>query len=245
MKYEIEKKYEYLKDFVLQIQKHFRMEKSYIHKERNEVKELDHSGKIIVVKSFQVLSMPRRFIYTFLQKSKAKRSFLYSQKLKNFAPKPIAYVEFFRWKLLEESYYLCEKFDFDFTIREVLFDENFYDRENILKQFAIFTYNLHNNGIYHLDYSPGNILIKKDKKNYTFSVVDVNRMAFFKPNLTQRMKNFERLTRSEQDLEIIAKEYAKVSEEDGEDCMRLIKYYSKKHTYIFNFKRKIRGKETI
>ncbi len=243
MKYELADKYEQFEDFTKNIQEHFKEEKSNIHKARNEIKVLTYNDKKIVVKSFEVLSFFKRFIYTFLRASKAKRTFLYSKKLGFFTPKPIAYIEFFKNGLLEKSYCLNEKFNFDFTIREPLMDNNFQDKKEILKQFAIFTCKLHDEKIYHLDYSPGNILIKKEKDGYSFKIVDVNRMKFFAPNLKQRMKNFERLTQNDEDLKIIAKEYAKIINEDELTCKKLAIYYSKKHTLFFTFKRKIRGKK--
>lgn len=44
--------------------------------------------------------------------------------------------------------------------------------------FAEFTARLHEAGILHLDYSPGNILYDKIGEEYHFSLVDINRMHF-------------------------------------------------------------------
>ena len=49
--------------------------------------------------------------------------------------------------------------------------------EDKLSAFARYTAALHQAGILHLDYSPGNILIHQNETNeYSFSLVDVNRM---------------------------------------------------------------------
>ncbi|WP_315982186.1 hypothetical protein [Aliamphritea spongicola] len=52
--------------------------------------------------------------------------------------------------MLQQSYYLSEAFDYDFTIREPLLDADFPDREAILRAFARFSLKLHNDG-----FSPG------------------------------------------------------------------------------------------
>ena len=72
-------------------------------------------------------------------------------------------IEFYKFGLLDESYFVSEKFDYDFTIREPLLDINFPNKNEILKIFAKFTFQLHEVGIFHFDYSPGNILIKKER----------------------------------------------------------------------------------
>lgn len=46
--------------------------------------------------------------------------------------------------------------------------------------FAEFTARLHEAGILHLDYSPGNILYDKIGEEYHFSLVDINRMHLAK-----------------------------------------------------------------
>ena len=57
-------------------------------------------------------------------------------KIKDFTPKPIGYIEFYKFGLLDESYFVSEKFDYDFTIREPLLDINFPNKNEILKAFC-------------------------------------------------------------------------------------------------------------
>ena len=82
-------------------------------------------------------------MYTFFKPSKAKKSYENSVKICDFVPKPIGYIEFERFGLIGESYFISENFSYDFTIREVLKDTNFKDRENIFKTFAKFSFELH------------------------------------------------------------------------------------------------------
>ena len=164
-----------------------------IHKARNELKVIEHRGKKYVLKSFKVPHIINKLIYTFLRPSKAKRSYLNSMLLEGFTPKPIAYVEYKEYGLLSSSYFLSDCFDYDFTIREPLLDTNFKDRDEIFKAFARFTLSLHDNGFFFIeDYSPGNILIKRQADEYFFQVVDVNRLTIKTIDETLRSRGFEK-----------------------------------------------------
>ena len=151
------KKFEY---FLCNIKQFFKENSNTIHKARNELKVIEHENQKLVVKYFKIPHFINKIVYTFFKKSKAQKSYEYALKIKDFTPKPIGYIEFYKFGLLDESYFVSEKFDYDFTIREPLLDINFPNKNEIFKAFAQFTFDLHENGIYHLDYSPGNILIK-------------------------------------------------------------------------------------
>ena len=66
---------------------------------------------------------------------------------------------------------------------------------------------MHEADIEHLDYSPGNILIKVISGNYVFKIVDINRMEFRNLNHTERLENFSKLWAKDEDLTIIVKFY--------------------------------------
>ncbi len=71
-------------------------------------------------------------------------------------------------------------------------NNNLKDREEIIKKFVAFTYNLHKNCVYHKDYSAGNILVfKNDKNEYDFSLVDINRMEFKAIDLELGLDNLQ------------------------------------------------------
>jgi len=224
--------------FVKDIQKHFQSSTSTIHKARNEIKIINN----FVVKSFKKPSFLKSIIYS-LTPSKAKRSYLYSLKLKEFAPKPIGYIEFYKNNLLQDSYFVSEKFEYDFTIREVLLDKNFKDRKKILKEFANFSYRLHNNDILHLDYSPGNILIRVEQGEYIFKVVDLNRMKFKKLTIKDRMKNFAKLWISDDDLKIVVSEYEELIGVKNlyKEALKFSHALKKK----VNFKKRLKGIEVV
>ena len=168
-----------------------------------------------------------------------------SLKIGNFTPQPIGYIEFISSSLLEESYFISERFNYDFTIREPLLQFDFENRDEILKGFARFTYELHEAEILHQDYSPGNILIKREDDSFTFKVVDINRMEFRPLTLDERLKNFSKLWATTPDIIIMAKEYAKISNEDEEYCINKMCHYNTKHKNRINMKKRLKGIEVV
>lgn len=238
----IEERYEaLLKD----IKNYFLSATDSIHKARNEIKIIDFNGESLVVKSFKIPSILNKIVYTFFRDSKAKKSYENSIKIIDFVPKPIGYVEFKKFGLMHESYFVSENFKYDFTIREPLLQTDFKNKDGVFKAFAKFTYRLHEQGIFHLDYSPGNILIKKENESYIFKIVDINRMEFKHLSLDERLKNFAKLWAKDEDLKIIIKEYSKLIESDEEGCIRIAIKESQAHKDRKNAKKRLRGEAVV
>ncbi|WP_455755660.1 lipopolysaccharide kinase InaA family protein [Sulfurimonas sp.] len=244
-KYQLNDKSTIFKDFLLNIKSYFESNTQTIHKARNELKIIPHANIDTVVKSFKVPNILRRVIYTYFRDSKAKKSYEYSIKIKEFTPKPIGYIEFYENSLITDSYFVSEKFDYDFTIREPLLDSKFENRDEIFKAFARFTYKLHKNNILHQDYSPGNILIKKSDDGFILKVVDINRMEFRELSLDERLKNFNKLWAKDDEIETMAKEYARVSNEDESKCIQIAQNYNTKHKNKINMKKRLKGIEVV
>jgi len=231
--------------FLKNIQNYFYASQNSIHKARNEIKIIDFNGESLVVKSFKTPNIINKIIYTFFRDSKAKKSYENSMKIFDFVPKPIGYIEFHKFGLIDDSYFVSEKFDYDFTIREPLRDDNFENKKEIFEAFAKFTYDLHENEILHLDYSPGNILIKKEDENYIFKIVDINRMEFRTLSVDERVKNFAKLWAKDDDLRTIIKEYAKLIGKDEQSCIETSLKYSQAHKDRKNMKKRLRGVEIV
>ncbi|MCW8896105.1 lipopolysaccharide kinase InaA family protein [Sulfurimonas sp.] len=227
------------------IKSYFSKSNNSIHKARNEIKIINFDNKELVVKSFKIPNIINKIIYTFFKDSKAKKSYINSIKIVDFVPKPIGFIEFRKFGLINDSYFVSENFNYDFTIREPLLDGNFKDKENIFKAFAKFTLKLHENGIFHLDYSPGNILIKKEANNYIFKIVDINRMQFKTLNLDDRLKNFSKLWAKDDDLTTIIKKYSKLTNNDERLCIEIALKYSQAHKDRKNAKKRKRGQKVV
>jgi serine/threonine protein kinase len=227
------------------IQSYFYNSHDSIHKARNEIKIIDFEGERLVVKSFKIPNAINKIVYTIFKDSKAKKSYENSVKIIDFVPKPIGYIEFKKFGLIDESYFVSEKFDYDFTIREPLLQADFKDKEEVFKAFSRFTYNLHEKDIFHLDYSPGNILIKEENGTYVFKIVDINRMEFKPLNLDDRLKNFAKLWAKDEDLKTIVKEYARLSSENEQKCIDIALQYSQEHKDRKNAKKRLRGEAVV
>ena len=184
---------------------------------RNIIKKFDLNSLKINIKSFKVPNIINSFVYNFFRKGKAERSYFYALKLLSLGintPTPIAFFEFKNLFFLSKSYYVSEQLEYDFSIRDVIKDLRFPDRDKILKLFVKFTFKLHENNINYLDHSPGNTLIVKKKFNYDFYLIDLNRMKFENMSLNKRMQNFERLSQDTSILSIFSKEYSELYSKD-------------------------------
>lgn len=81
------------------------------------------------------------------------------------------------------------------------YQRNFYEFGNadverckdLIIAFAQYTANLHQAGIMHRDYSPGNILFDQIDGEYHFMLVDINRMTFGEISVDMGCANFARL----------------------------------------------------
>jgi hypothetical protein len=230
------------KDFVKNIKNYFNQETNHtLYEKRNIIKIIEFENQKYVVKSFKKPHLLNQIVYRFWRESKAKRSFNNSTHLQRIGvntPKPIGYIEFPTRIRLKESFYISAFFDFDFEIRAVLRDNKFEDRENILKRFIEFSYGLHQKKVYHIDYSPGNILVKKVDGGYLFSIIDVNRMKFLEFDSELRMKSLAKLTKESIDNEFIAKYYSKISKIDEKTLLKSLKSAVKEEQrYLDNKKR--------
>jgi hypothetical protein len=214
-------------DLIINIKNYFNSSKKVLYQGRNEIKLVKFGNNNYVVKKFKTPNLFNKIIYSFFRGSKAKRSFDYSNKILNLTkkiiknnatPKPIGYINFYENYLMQESYYICEHIKNCFEMRELIDKAPYPNWECITKEFATFTYKLHKVGIYHNDYSSGNILVTKNKNQndkYSFCIVDVNRMIFKPFNISSGFKNFEKLWANDDMLKIISKQYFKLLLKDN------------------------------
>lgn len=214
-----------------------------IHKARNELKIIELDGIKTVVKSFKIPHFLNRIVYTHFRKSKAYKSYHNALRLKELeisTPKPMALIEFFDSGFLGESFFVSEYFEYDFTIRTPLL-EPLEDREAIFKAFAAYTYDLHQKGVWHLDYSPGNILIKRTKEGYQFSIVDINRMEFRPISALEGCENFNKLWANDGEIEIMGREYARLSGFNVAVTIAEMKKHNDANKKIKNFKKRLKN----
>ncbi len=194
---------------------------------RNIIKSNILGNEKVNIKFFQEPGWFKSIIYSFFRSTKAKRSFDYANYLIDYnilTPFPIAYIENrSRFGLLKDSYYICQQIDYDFTIRELIHDPLFPERNVILEQFTEFTFKMHEVKVNFLDHSPGNTLVvKKDFSQYEFYLIDLNRMNFKNLSIEERMDNFKKMWLSRTMVKVIAKAYARLSNEPEEKLQAIL-----------------------
>lgn len=216
VKYKINPKYAHLKEVILAIPDLFEHSGTVIQDNRNVIKIMEVAGIKMNVKSFKRPHIINRIAYTYLRASKAERSFVYANKLEELklsTPEPIAYI-IYQDGLISRSFYISKQIEVDMEYRDIVHlcpD----DLEPLLKAFTYFTYQLHEKGVLFLDYSPGNILIKRKGNGiYSFSLVDLNRMKFKTLSIDERIGNFRKLMASPRMLDIMSREYSRLSGKD-------------------------------
>jgi hypothetical protein len=212
MNYKINPKFINLEKKILDLPCLIEKEGEIIQKGRNLIKSIEIDGYVFNVKSFKTPNFINKYAYRFLRASKAKRSFLYGNRLLKlgvYTPEPVAYLEYTSLGGLSRSYYVSIQEDCNYTFRELL-DKKIGDIEEVLKAFTRFTYNFHKQSVYFIDHSPGNTLIKEIDGGFEFYLVDLNRTKFTNVDLDLGIKNFYRLGSNEEMICVMAKEYARL-----------------------------------
>lgn len=219
--------------------------KPFIVGTRNTIKLFELNNETLNIKAFKIPNIFNQIAYKFFRKSKAQRSYEYAKTLLSLdigTPRPIAYFEFSTFILYKKSYYISEHLDCDLTYRELIHDANYPNHEAILRAFTRFTYKLHEKGVWFLDHSPGNTLIKLTPNDYKFYLVDLNRMKFGKLSFEERIKNFSRLTPLKAMVEVMSDEYAKCIGEAYEKTFNLMWQETEAFQEKFHRKKRLKKK---
>lgn len=238
----INSKYEYLREFIESLPDRFEKEGEEIYTGRNLIKVMNVDGLEVNVKRYGVPAWLNRIIYSFFRKPKGERAFQYPQVLleKGFeTPVPIAYVEEKRQGLINYSYFISIQSPYRRSFYE-FGDADIDTCRDVVIAFALYTAALHEAGIMHKDYSPGNILFDELDGNWHFSLVDINRMYFGKVSIEKGCANFARLWGQKPFFELLAKEYAVARGSDAETCLKWMMSYRRKFWIRFSKKHKVK-----
>lgn len=213
--------YLHIESFVKSIPDIFSKEGVTIYKSRNEIKVFEFNGLQINVKQYRKPSFLNRIIYTLIRPSKGLRAFNYAKILtdKGFStPEPIAYIVYKQHNIIAESYFISIQSQLSRTMYEFGTSE-MKGKEDVVKALGLFTARMHDAGIYHRDYSPGNILFDKVDGEVQFCLVDINRMDFGAVSIKKGCKNFQRLWGKDDFFTLLATEYAKCRGIDIAQCV--------------------------
>lgn len=248
MKYLIHNKFKDLQERIVFLIDHFLIEgKILVNGQRNAIKLFEVEGITLNIKSFKRPNLFNKIVYRYFRKSKARRSFEFASKLMEMqigTPKPIAFFENFDVFGLKDSYYACEHLENVFEFRAIVQNEDFKNREEIIRQFTRFTFLIHQKGVEFLDHSPGNTLIKDNfDGTYSFYLVDLNRMKFHESiDFQTRMKNLSKITHKKDMIAIMSNEYAKLSGENEKLVFETMWNLTSKFQHRFHRKKRLKKK---
>lgn len=202
-----------------------------IHQGRNELREMEWGGEAFVVKSFRTPNFINRVAYGLLRSSKAERSYRHAALLREAgigSPEPVAFYTERSGLLFTRSYYVCRKSECPYTYVRLI-GGRFPDQERFLRAIARTAAALHEQGMYHKDFSRGNILFRDTPEGVKVEIIDLNRIRFHRHiPMEDGCRNLaERLPATDEMFRIMADEYARARGFDPEACLRLMREYNK------------------
>ena len=222
-----------------------------IYKGRNSlyaIPDPEGDGRLNI-KDFHRPSFPNNIVYTNLRLSKARRSFENATRLLEMGfltPEPIGWAEVKSGIRLTRSYYVSQQLEDVDTVRDW---ERFPDCDRLLHALAGLMARLFETGVWHKDFSPGNILFRRRGEEYEFYLVDVNRMEFDIKSRAKLMGFFRCITLQPDQTRRLARHYAEVTGQNPETIEReaiaqLEKYQAEKarHRLLKRFTRREKKK---
>lgn len=228
------------------LQSRFRESDNILGIPRNTIKVVEHQGRKLVIKSFKVPHLINRIAYRHFRKSKARRSFEHATRLMELGigtPAPVFYEESRGAFMLGESYYGSELVQYDLLFSDLVENPEYPGATKIITAFTAFTHSLHEKKVLFLDHSTGNTLMTKQGDDYTFSLVDLNRMQFKELTDQERLRNLERLTPHEDQARLMGRVYGELMGWDPDKTAQKVWDYT--HAFQERFWRKQRMKKKL
>lgn len=192
-----------------------------IYRGRNTLYRLRMGDSAVIVKEFGRPNAVNAFVYTTLRRSKARRSYENAERMRVLgfeSPEPIAWGETREGLKLTGSCYICAELR---GATEMRHWEEFPFADTLLPAFATEIHRLHQAGVWHKDFSPGNILFTGDAaRGYTFHYVDLNRMRFGVHSRSRLMSMFRSINLDRGETARLARLYAAAAGEDADAVER-------------------------
>lgn len=228
MKIEIADKYESWRGWLTELPETFEQTGKIIYNERNQIRLIEApEGTMLCVKRYHKPLLINKFVYKYLRPSKARRAFengLYLMAHGVGTPEPIAYIEEYEFGGLGYSYLITRQSELKRLNREFTMRYK-PELDETIRPLARFTAKMHNEGILHEDFSPGNILWDKVDGEYKFEIIDINRMSFGSVDIKAGCRSVQRICARRYFFDVFADEYAKARGLDKEECRKWIHYY--------------------
>lgn len=245
-KIKINPKYEKMRSFIERIPDVFEKEGRVIYTGRNLIKVMETpDGTLINVKRFHTPKGPNRLIYSLgIRKPKGERAYEYPMLLEKKGigtPTAVALIEQRNaFGLLGYSYLVTMQCDYGHTLYE-MGNAQPGSYEKLAKALAHFAAVMHDRGVLHKDFTPGNVLWKQDDEGFHFMIVDINRMKFGTISVKEGLYNLRKFWGPKEFIRILVSEYALLRNYDVDEAVEYVmreraKFWSrfgKKHPIKF------------
>ena len=213
---------------------------------RNVVTKVEGPDGIFVIKDFRGMYFLNRFAYSIFRKSKAIRSFEHSERLNAMGiqtPGPVAWIDDYAAGLLTRSIFISSYLPYQ-TLQQYMQDtenEGPDFKITLLKDLAAFALNLHQKGVYHEDFSIGNIFVIPKRDGYDFGLTDLNRMRFLKTiSYNEAMNNFRKKQFRPGDLNTFISSYARLTSHSPNDSLTVFHRLKERSSRLRRARRKLR-----
>lgn len=244
MKVMIHPAYRRFEEFVRSLPRIFDSEGEEVYTGRNRIKCFRVNGVALNVKRYHEPGFLNRIVYTFFRPPKAIRAYRYAGRLLELGvntPAPIACILIKRGGLLAESYFVSLQLPASYQTLYRVGQGPLEENRAIFEALGSYTAQLHQKGVYHKDYSPGNILYRQEGDKIRFVLIDINRMEFGPILWRKGCANFARIWGCEAAFRLMAGRYAEAMRYDKEDTVDLVlryrerfwRRYARKHPIKF------------
>jgi hypothetical protein len=221
MKLLLNPKFEYLRNYLTNIEYHFLYEGKEIHHGRNVLRSLTVDGLTICVKRYGKESLRTSLATRLYKTSKGKRAYLRPLELRergHESPEPIALVRYRHGWLHTTTYLVCLHSHYRYDLSKTM-DIPSDKRREVTRDFAHFAARLHEDGFLHRDFSSTNILFDKINGRYHFSLVDTNSIRTGHPvSVDKGCANFSQLVGDDEFFSLLAYHYAEARGADPQHC---------------------------
>ena len=225
MKLILNPKYEYLREYLTDLETHFENEGHEIHRDRNIIRTLQVGEITLCVKRYEDPSLKRRLQQMVYKSSKSKQAYIRPMLLRERgfeSPESIAYVRFRHGLKDFTDYFVCLHSNYRYSM-ETLHEQPEDIQKEVIIAFAHYVGHLHEGGFLHRDFSSSNILYDKIGERYHFSLVDTNSMRCGSAvSIEQGCRNLAQLTGDNAFFDLLIQHYAQERNTDVEKCRKIL-----------------------
>lgn len=219
-------KYEFLREYLSNLEEHFNKEGKEIFRERNVLRVLRVDGLTLCVKRYAPPSLTGSLFQRIYKDSKGKKAYFNPLHLRERgidSPEPIAFVKYNRGWVRSTTYFVCLYSQYRYSMNDACTLEA-EEQLQLIQSFARFAARIHKNGFLHRDFTSGNILFDKVDGKYKFTLIDTNSIKAGRPlSIEKSCANLARLIGDDDFVAALAKAYAEVRGADEQMCLDLIR----------------------